>query len=218
MENDQIPDPYDAVLTDLRAKKAQIEATIALLESLRATGVPPLPGSAPLGAGLAQKPKDTPSEVGPGAFFGMTVHDAAIKVLQMRRRELQTTEIVAEIERGGIRMTSSDKTNTVGSILLRRFYNVGDLVRVGRGRWGLQEWYPGRKFPKGKGGENNKGDEQDANDVGNEQETAASNPFAVRMNPHLTKRQLDLGPPNIPLGPDSDIHSAPDDSDESIIG
>lgn len=23
---------------------------------------------------------------------------------------------------------------------------VGDIVRVGRGTWGLKEWYPGRSF------------------------------------------------------------------------
>lgn len=177
MENDQTPDPYAAVLADLRAKKEQIEATIALLESLRAGGVP-APGTGLIPRADA-KPKDAGSAIGPGAFFGMTIHDAAIKLLRTHHREMQTTELVPELERGGIRLTSTDKTNTVGSILLRRFYNVGDLVRVGRGRWGLQEWYPGRKFPKGKG---DKGDEQQENEVGNEQSTFVPRPAPSHAN------------------------------------
>jgi len=28
----------------------------------------------------------------------------------------------------------------------RRFEKVGDIVRVGRGIWGLKEWYPNRSF------------------------------------------------------------------------
>jgi hypothetical protein len=31
-------------------------------------------------------------------------------------------------------------------VLNRRFLQVGDIVRVGRGTWGLKEWYPNRSF------------------------------------------------------------------------
>src|SRR5690349_10373189 len=105
MENDQNPDPYEAVLADLRAKKQQIETTIALLESLRAGGVP-APGAGLL-SGAASKSQEPAQEIGPGAFFGMTVHDATISILKSRRREMQTTELVPELERGGIRLTSA---------------------------------------------------------------------------------------------------------------
>lgn len=30
--------------------------------------------------------------------------------------------------------------------MTRRFKDVGDIVRVDRGVWGLKDWYPGRKF------------------------------------------------------------------------
>ena len=43
-------------------------------------------------------------------------------------------------------MNSKDPVNTVGSVLTRRFGEVGDVVKVGRGIWGLKEWYPGRSF------------------------------------------------------------------------
>jgi hypothetical protein len=45
-------------------------------------------------------------------------------------------------------MNSVDPINTVGSVLTRRFAQVGDIVRVGRGTWGLADWYPNRTFKK----------------------------------------------------------------------
>ena len=33
-------------------------------------------------------------------------------------------------------------------MLTRRFNEVGDIVRVGRGTWGLQEWYPNVSFKR----------------------------------------------------------------------
>jgi hypothetical protein len=45
-------------------------------------------------------------------------------------------------------MQSADAANTVGSVLTRRFNQTGDIVKVGRGVWGLAEWYPGRSVKK----------------------------------------------------------------------
>jgi hypothetical protein len=152
MENDQNTDPYEAVLADLRAQKERIDTTIALLESLRGAGVAAPPVSparvAPTTQGKS-KAGNRP-DIGPGAFLGMSVADATKMLLHAYHRQMTTPEVVSELERGGVVMTSADKVNTVGSILLRRFYNVGDVVRVSRGVWGLQEWYPGRKFPGAK--------------------------------------------------------------------
>jgi len=47
-------------------------------------------------------------------------------------------------------MNSKEPANTIGSVLTRRMNEVGDVVRVGRGTWGLREWYPNRSF-KSKG-------------------------------------------------------------------
>ncbi len=43
---------------------------------------------------------------------------------------------------------SADPLNTVGAVLTRRFKETGDIVRVGRGIWGLKEWHPGRNWKK----------------------------------------------------------------------
>jgi hypothetical protein len=50
------------------------------------------------------------------------------------------------LQAGGLVLTSAEPANVVGSVLTRRFNQAGDVVKVGRGIWGLKEWYPGRNF------------------------------------------------------------------------
>jgi hypothetical protein len=137
-------DPYEAVLTDLRAKREQIDQTIQLLESLRGGASAGVPGL--LTPPAIPSPGDAAE--GPGAFLGMTIVDGAKKLLTARRRPLGNPEIVAALKAGGMALQSNDPVNTVGSVLTRRFNDKGDVVKVGRGMWGLPEWYPGRNFKK----------------------------------------------------------------------
>lgn len=181
MENENASDPYKAVIADLRAQREKIDQAISLLEALSTTGTPVASGiGSAVAAGAAQKSGGPVPSLGPGAFLGMSIPDATKKLLSSQRRQMTTPEITREIERGGVVLTSADKVNTVGSVLLRRFYNTGDIVRVSRGIWGLAEWYPGRKFQKGgsKGEENgSKGVEEtpeESASVGNEEETNPS--------------------------------------------
>lgn len=135
-------DPYDAVLADLRAKRDQIDQTIRMIEAHRGGNAPAAkPFEASLGGGRAD-------EEGPGAFLGMSIPDAAKKLLGMRKRAMSNGEIASGIQSGGLVMKSADPQNTVGSVLTRRFNENGDIVRVGRGVWGLAEWYPNRNFKK----------------------------------------------------------------------
>ena len=131
------PDPYDAVLADLRAKREQIDQTIALLSSLRAGG--PAPTAAPSGT-------DTGIVETAGMFLGMSIVDGSKKLLAMRKRTMGNVEIAKELQAGGLVLTSAEPANVVGSVLTRRFQQVGDVVKLGRGIWGLKEWYPGRTF------------------------------------------------------------------------
>jgi hypothetical protein len=181
MENENMADPYEAVIADLRAQKDKIDQAISLLESLRGAGVSMSSGMASAAAAAAGKHDNNPvPALGPGAFLSMSIPDAARKLLSSQRRQMTTAEITREIERGGVVLTSSDKVNTVGSVLLRRFYQNGDIVRVSRGIWGLAAWYPGRKFQKsgaGKGEENgSKGNHEESEVVGNEEETKPVTP------------------------------------------
>lgn len=146
-ENDAA-DPYLAVLADLRAKRLQIDQSIALLEGMRAFA-PLQPGGAfsPLGTSF-----DTPSEIieTAGMYLGMSIVDATKKLLAIRKKTLGNVEIARQIQAGGLVLTGADPANAVGSVLTRRFNQIGDVVKVGRGIWGLKEWYPGRTFKPAK--------------------------------------------------------------------
>ncbi len=146
------PNPYDAVLNDLRAKREQIDQTIRLLESLRLGDVQPM---APAGAGPDAAAIDKMRQIHEnqaGMFLGMTIPDAAKKLLTIRRCALGNVEIATALQAGGLVMKSADPVNTVGAVMTRRFQQVGDIVKVGRGVWGLKEWYPNRSFkPSTKG-------------------------------------------------------------------
>lgn len=139
-------DPYEAVLADLRAKRAQIDNMIMVLETFRSGK--PIVGN-PVSGALSVAPPETPAD-GPGAYLGMTITDAAKKLLATRRQPLRNPDIAAAFKAGGLILNSAEPANTIGSVLTRRFNEVGDIVKVGRGTWGLKEWYPGRSFKKEK--------------------------------------------------------------------
>jgi|GEM_PF-1206933 hypothetical protein len=186
-------DPYEVVLADLRAKKAQIEQAINAIEALRGGATAPsLPeqSSAPASGG---QNGDIDS---PGAFLGMSIADAAKKLLAARRQPLKNPDIAAAFKRGGLVLTSKDPVNTIGSVLTRRANEVGDLVKVDRGTWGLKEWYPGRSFKRGaveaREPAANKGVETDAS--GNE---AASVPFMITQAMREKLRELGLSEEDI---------------------
>jgi len=134
----QEPVNYEAVLTDLRAKRASLDVAIAGIEQLQAVGT----GSADLGA--ATKVID-PASIPDDAFFGLSVVEAAKKYLGIVKRKQSVQEIADALERGGLPHTSSKFVATVATMLRRA--SDPDLAKVGRGDWGLANWY-GNRRPK----------------------------------------------------------------------
>ena len=153
-QNQQL-DPYDAVLADLRAQREKIDQTIALISSLRgmSSGIAALP--------LAADQRPEAKEDVRSMFLGMSIVDAVLKLLALRKRKMTNNEILSELEAGGLEFSSQEPLNVIGSVLSRRFHAVGDIVRVDRGTWGLKAWYPGRNF-KGKAANGDKPGEDDA--------------------------------------------------------
>lgn len=186
-------DPYEVVLADLRVKKAQIEQAINAIEALRggATGA-----SLPEQSGAPASGGQNGDIDSPGAFLGMSIADAAKKLLAARRQPLKNPEIAVAFKRGGLVLTSKDPVNTIGSVLTRRANEVGDLVKVDRGTWGLKEWYPGRSFKRGsveaRELATNKGVETDASGSG-----AASVPFMITQAMREKLRELGLSEEDI---------------------
>ncbi len=94
----------------------------------------------------------------PGAFLGLSIVEAAKKLLTSKRQPLRKPDIVAGFKAGGFILGSKDPVNTVGAVLTRRANEVGDIVKVGRGTWGLKEWFPGRSFKREKTESGDKGE------------------------------------------------------------
>jgi hypothetical protein len=156
-EESQVIDPYDAVIADLYAKREQIDNAIAAIESLRAGTVPgtPRPPAAKATNGAGASPAGDTD--GPGALLGMSIAEAAKKLLAAKRTTLKNNDFATLFKAGGLMLNSKDWVNTIGAVLTRRANDVGDIVKVERGTWGLKEWYPNRSFKKEK--EEAKGEE-----------------------------------------------------------
>lgn len=132
------PDAYDVVLADLRAQRERIDNAINAIEGVRGLPMQAVPNVLPIGLGASLANEDEPSLKGP--YVGMTIQGATKALLAERGKPMGNPDIAAIIKKGGVAMKSQDPVNTVGAILTRRAKDVGDIVKVGRGLWGLPEW------------------------------------------------------------------------------
>jgi hypothetical protein len=133
-------DHYAIVLADLKARRDQLDQAIQAIESVR------LGGAAATSVPTSAAPTD--NQLGEGAFHGMSISEATKKLLGIRKKKMTNTEVLAALQAGGMVMNSADPLNTVGAVLTRRSKEMGDIVKVERGTWGLKEWYPGKSFNK----------------------------------------------------------------------
>lgn len=94
-------DPYDAVLADLRAKRDEIDRTIKLIESVRGVSSRPTLPPPP----VVEKEKHPPLLRMPhhaaGPFAGLTIPEAAKKMLMRERRHLTNPELAEGLQSGG---------------------------------------------------------------------------------------------------------------------
>lgn len=132
---------YETVLADLHRRREQIDSAIAAVEAMIAGGPTAISSAANARAGVSD------AAVKSGDFLGMTISDAARKLLEMRKKPLTTKEIMESIVAGGVHLTSQAPMNTVATVLRRQT----DIINVGRGTWGLAGWYPNSgRFKKAK--------------------------------------------------------------------
>lgn len=144
MSDDTGTDPYAAVLADIDAQIERLRIAKDAIQAIRGNRatVSESSMSAPPTSGGESGVIDT------GAFLGMTITDATKKLLGIRRKAMNNPAISAELKAGGLVLQSSDPINTIGAVLTRRSKDVGDIVRVARGTWGLREWYPHTSFKR----------------------------------------------------------------------
>ena len=134
---------YDQVIADLKRKRADIDAMIANLAAM-ARGQNASPNG-DINDPPASEETQSPPEPGDNPYLGMRIGDATVELLQRTRDPMSPTNIARGLEAGGLLLGGSNKAGTVTTSLTRRQKRLGDVVRPKRGKWGLKEWYPGRK-------------------------------------------------------------------------
>ena len=131
---------YAAILNDMRAKRAALDASISALETtLNMFGQ----GSEGLAAGGAIAPSGvsgTPMDLPTGAFLGKSIPDAILLYLAAMRQRKTVKDIAAGLKEGGIVSTSS-KFEGVVQARLQAMKAAGKVLKFSDG-WGLSEWYP----------------------------------------------------------------------------
>jgi hypothetical protein len=100
---------------------------------------------------------------------------------------MRNPDIVAGFKAGGFILGSKDPVNTVGAVLTRRANDIGDIVKVGRGTWGLKEWFPGRSFKREKSENGLKGEVEDVEAV-EETPAAGEQPRKLTMREQVLAR------------------------------
>lgn len=110
----------------------------------------------------------------------MSIADATRKLLASQKRQMTNPEILAALKGGGLILNSADPLNTIGAVITRRFKEVGDIVRVGRGVWGLKEWYPNRNFRPARAENGDKGESPSMNGTNAPERPSALNPDAQK--------------------------------------
>ena len=134
---------YRRVIEKLKIQRdALTNAIDALNIFIKAGSLPDLPEPSEMPA----KPID-PASIPDDAFFGLSIAEATKKYLSLVKKKQTIKEIAEALDRGGLPHTSSNFLNTVGTMLNRSAVYDSELVRVGRGAWGLASWY-GNRRPK----------------------------------------------------------------------
>lgn len=130
----------EAAIVALETQKAGIDDAIAALRRYQALGLQGGPHTDSRSADPANIPND--------AFFGLSIGEAAKKYLGIIKRKQSLREITDALDRGGLPHASGNFLGTVATMLGRHAKKDPDLVRVGRGDWGLAGWYGNRRPTK----------------------------------------------------------------------
>jgi len=124
------------LLADLEKDLAELQTTIAVIR--RRLGQPAT-HPASTGGGNPDEPR------GQGKpYLGMSVLDASKKYLRLVKEPKAPSEIAEALHLGGVHSRSSDFNGIVRTTLFKRGHEIG-IEKFGKGKWGLDEWRPGRR-------------------------------------------------------------------------
>lgn len=129
---------YAAVLADLEAKRAALDAAIAGVRAMLGQAAAESAGATE-GATAPAPGVDVPKDVVPGVFHGKSVSEAAKMYLEMKKVKQKTRAICDALLQGGI---ESDSKNFYGNVYTTLTRNK-DFFRRGK-YWALTSWDPRR--------------------------------------------------------------------------
>jgi len=133
---------YTAILADLEAKKAALEAAIASVRAAMGAGLLGQIGEGAAGLSSALAHSMSGGEVPDGAFLGKSIPEGAKLYLEIVKKKQTTREIADALQKGGMESTSKDFPGIVLAVLGRaRKAPKSAIVKVGN-QWGLATWYP----------------------------------------------------------------------------
>jgi len=137
MTNENQSGDLAAIIRNLKARRADLDASIASLERAYGATVSDDGLSKPtMLSGTDQMPTELPR----GAFLGKSL-PAAVKLYLSAMKKKQTIrEIATALREGGVESTSGNFENVITGCLNRMKSN-GELLRFKEG-WGLPEFYP----------------------------------------------------------------------------
>lgn len=124
------------LLAELEKEVADLQTTIAVIKRRLGTSAP-TNGGEPL---TVQMPDQGTSGK---PYLGMSILDASRKFLQRVRDPKTPSEIADALKQGGVHTRSHDFNGIVRTTLFKRGHEA-KIEKFGNGRWGLQEWRPGR--------------------------------------------------------------------------
>lgn len=131
------PIDYAAIIADLEAKRAALDATLVAFRTAQALGALGQPGDT-----STLVPSVSGGEVPAGAFLGKSIPEAAKLYLGIVKRKQTSREIADAIKNGGIESTAKNFYGNVHAILDRARKAGSGIIKLGRSHWGLAEWYP----------------------------------------------------------------------------
>jgi hypothetical protein len=123
------------LLADLEKDLAELQTAISVIKKRLGQAAPPSPTH--VGSNDDQRVQGKP-------FLGLSVLDASKKYLRMVKEPKAPSEIAEALHLGGVHSRSSDFNGIVRTTLFKRGHEVG-IEKFGKGKWGLDEWRPGRR-------------------------------------------------------------------------
>ncbi len=133
---------YSAVLADLEARRAKLDAAIAGIREMLGLNTEHRTDT----IGTHDEPAS--SELTPHSFFQLQIGDAIRKYLRIVRTPKSAKDIVEALQAGGLTSTSKNLYTTVYTTMVRDDERGGEIMKLNNGKWGLAVWYPGAQRKK----------------------------------------------------------------------